>query len=62
MSQVNYRQCDGITEDGERCESVTQRATDWVVVNVRGERFDYCTPYCFRSFGVHLVRLFTGAV
>lgn len=62
MSQVSYRQCDGIAEDGERCGSVTQKATDWVVVNVRGERFDYCSPYCFRSFGAQLLRLFPGVL
>ena len=63
MGKVNYIECDGLDERSVACENRTLApSASWISVNTRGERFDYCSPSCFRSFVVQLKRLFPGVV
>jgi len=62
MGKVSYTKCDGVDAEAVQCGSVTQSVQGWIVVAVHGERFDYCSVDCFRSFMVPLKRIFPGTV
>ena len=62
MSKTQFTSCDGLDADANQCGSVTQSVSSWITIATRGERFDYCSVDCFRSFMAHLKRLYPGVV